>query len=74
MAKQKILIVEDEENISALIDYNLKNNGFDSVVAPSGEDALQLLAKNRFELAILDVHASRDRRVRGLQEDQERSG
>jgi two-component system, OmpR family, phosphate regulon response regulator PhoB len=55
MAKQKILIVEDEENISTLIDYNLRNSGFICAVAPNGEDALQKLGKSKFDLAILDV-------------------
>lgn len=55
MAKEKILIVEDEENISKLIEYNLKNAGFAGTVAPSGEDAVRLFEKNQYDLVLLDV-------------------
>lgn len=55
MIKQKILVVEDEENISKLIEYNLKNAGFSFTAAFSGEDALQLLGSNQYDLVLLDV-------------------
>ena len=55
MDKWKILIVEDEENIARLIEYNLKNSGLGGTIAPSGEEALRLLEKNTYDLALLDV-------------------
>lgn len=55
MNKWKILIVEDEKNIASLIEYNLKNAGLSGTIAPSGEEALTLLGKNAYDLALLDV-------------------
>jgi two-component system phosphate regulon response regulator PhoB len=55
MAKQKILIVEDEENISGLIKYNLEKAGYEAHVAPSGENALELLKQKGADLVILDI-------------------
>ena len=43
MAKEKILVVEDEEAIQELIRYNLNKEGFDRVrLCDSGEEALTL--------------------------------
>ncbi len=55
MSKYRILIVEDDENISRLIEYNLKGAGFDCYVAFSGEDALESLSREDFDLVILDL-------------------
>ncbi|MBZ4686426.1 MAG: two-component system, OmpR family, alkaline phosphatase synthesis response regulator PhoP [Clostridia bacterium] len=52
---QKILIVDDEENIVELIEYNLKNAGFKTICAMNGEDALELAGKENPDLIILDV-------------------
>jgi len=54
MAK-KILIVEDDKNISKLIKYNLEKAGFECVVAHTGESSLRVLDKNSFDLIILDI-------------------
>jgi len=55
MAKQKILIVEDDKNISKLISYNLEKSGFDCVSTSLGEEALIILDKENIDLAILDI-------------------
>lgn len=39
---QKILIVDDEDNIIRLIEYNLKKAGFRTVSAKNGREALRL--------------------------------
>lgn len=53
--KQKILIVDDEENILDLIDYNVKNAGYETVKAMDGREALEKFSAEDFDLIILDV-------------------
>jgi two-component system, OmpR family, phosphate regulon response regulator PhoB len=52
---KKILIVEDDPNISKLVEYNLQKAGFKTVSVDSGEKALTTLLKDKFHLAILDI-------------------
>jgi len=51
----RILVVEDEEDISELIRYNLVGAGFTAVVAQTGEQALRLVGNERFDLILLDL-------------------
>ncbi|MFA6280916.1 MAG: response regulator transcription factor [Candidatus Omnitrophota bacterium] len=53
--KETILIVEDEKDIVKMLDYNLKKEGFKTLSAHDGEDALELVAKNLPDLVILDL-------------------
>lgn len=55
MENNKILVVEDEEDISELVCYNLKKAGFETETAFSGEEALRKLEKSDPELVLLDV-------------------
>jgi DNA-binding response OmpR family regulator len=55
MTKQKILIVEDDKNISKLIRYNLEKSDYDCTVTRNGEDAVDILQKQRFDIMILDL-------------------
>ena len=43
MAKQRILIVDDEEDICMILSYSLQKAGYDTLVAHSAEEALELL-------------------------------
>jgi two-component system OmpR family response regulator/two-component system alkaline phosphatase synthesis response regulator PhoP len=52
---KKILIVDDEENIVQLIDYNLKNAGFDTVCAMDGREAVEKAKNENPDLIVLDV-------------------
>jgi two-component system, OmpR family, alkaline phosphatase synthesis response regulator PhoP len=55
MAKKHILVVEDEEDILALIHYNLTREGFRATCASSGEEALRLVERDPPELIVLDL-------------------
>lgn len=55
MAGEYILAVEDEEDIRELLEFNLIRHGFDVASAESGEDALELINKNRPDLVLLDL-------------------
>ena len=43
MAKQRILIVDDEEDICMILSYSLQQAGYDTIIAHSAEEALELL-------------------------------
>lgn len=55
MAKEKILIVDDEENILELLNFNLKNAGYEVYTANNGEKALKLAKENKPNLVLLDL-------------------
>lgn len=52
---EKILIIEDEKDIARLLDYNLKKEGYRTVLAHEGSAAPLLAAKERPRLIILDL-------------------
>lgn len=51
----KILIVDDEPDIADVISYNLKKDGFRVTTASDGEEALNKIRKDKFDLVILDL-------------------
>ncbi len=53
--KEKILVVDDEKDILELIEYNLTKNGYRVKTASSGEEALDLVKENDYDLIILDL-------------------
>ncbi|SYZ72843.1 DNA-binding response regulator in two-component regulatory system with PhoR (or CreC) [Candidatus Zixiibacteriota bacterium] len=55
MPKDKILIVDDEEDILELIKYNLEKEGYQVISAISGENALTLARSQMPALIILDL-------------------
>jgi two-component system, NtrC family, nitrogen regulation response regulator NtrX len=50
-----ILIVDDESGIRESLRGILEDEGYKTSVSPSGEDCLELLRKNSFDLILLDV-------------------
>ena len=55
MAKEKILVVDDEEDIIELLRFNLSREGFQVSSAASGEDALTLVRSEVPNLLLLDL-------------------
>jgi len=51
---EKILIVEDEPAIVTMLEYNLKSEGYEIVVATDGLQALDMAEKERPALILLD--------------------
>lgn len=52
---EKILVVDDEKDIVTMLDYNLKKEGFRTVVGYDGEDALGLAVREHPDLILLDL-------------------
>jgi len=55
MAKKKILVVEDDRDISELITYNLEREGYDIACLYDGGQAVDFVKKRKPELIILDL-------------------
>ncbi len=55
MAKEKILIVDDEEHICELIKFNLENNGYKCICALNGIDGLEKVKEEKPDLVLLDL-------------------
>ena len=54
MAK-KILIVDDEPNIVVPLQFLMERHGYETVVAHSGEEALEAISKENPDLILLDI-------------------
>jgi two-component system alkaline phosphatase synthesis response regulator PhoP len=52
---QRILVVDDEQSIRTIIEYALKEAGFDVVTAARGDDALVAMEREPIDLVVLDV-------------------
>lgn len=55
MAKETILVVDDEPDILELIEFNLLRNGFSPVCVASGEEAIKTVARQVPALVLLDL-------------------
>lgn len=55
MADQRILAVEDEEDILELVRYNLTREGYSVITASSGEQALKTARAELPDLIVLDL-------------------
>lgn len=55
MAKEKILVVDDEEDILELVRYNLVREGYQVTGALSGEEALKKARTQVFNVIVLDL-------------------
>ena len=51
---RRILVVEDDDALCTLLEYNLDAAGFEPVVVRDGDEALLRLREETFDLAILD--------------------
>ena len=55
MVKKKILVVEDDRDISELITYNLEREGYEIACLYDGGQAIDFVKKRKPELIILDL-------------------
>ena len=53
--KKKILIIEDEKPLAHALSLKLSHEGFDVVTTESGEEGLQFLANETFDLVLTDL-------------------
>lgn len=53
--KAKILVVDDEEDICEILQYNLEKAGYLVKTVMSAEDALSIISDEKFDLLMLDI-------------------
>ena len=51
----RILVVEDDTDISTLISFHLRSNGFESDSAYTGREAIEMIDKGEYALILLDI-------------------
>lgn len=55
MSKKNILVVDDEQDLLDLIEYNLKKEGFDVLKAEDGQEGIEAARKYQPDLILLDI-------------------
>ena len=55
MSDERVLIVEDDEDLVHLLEYNLSKKGFATMAALDGLDACHLIEKEKPDLILLDI-------------------
>jgi two-component system NtrC family response regulator len=55
MRRVKILVIDDDESLRRVLEYNLAQEGYAVLAAGSGEQGLDLLKKERADLVVTDV-------------------
>ena len=55
MMDRRILIVDDEDSITTLIEYNLEQEGYETVVYQDGKQAYEAAKNDHFDLIVLDL-------------------
>ena len=55
MSKRKILIIEDDRDIVEMLEYNLQEEGYETISALNGEKGIALAGKEQPDLIILDI-------------------
>ena len=58
MAKETVLVIEDEKNILELVKYNLEQAGFRVLTAGRGDTGLEQARKGKPDLVVLDLMLS----------------
>ena len=59
MARDKILIADDETDIALILKLQLEDAGYRTARVKDGVEALEMLAKEEFELLLLDIKMPR---------------
>ena len=54
-ARLRILVVEDEEKVAKALQEGLEGEGYDAVIARTGEDAFFLISTETFDVVLLDL-------------------
>ena len=55
MAKQKVLVVEDEELMRNILRTLLEEEGYEVFTSDSAESALHLFSENAFDVTVTDI-------------------
>lgn len=53
--KKKIILIEDDEGVTRLVQFKLSKEGYDIKIFPNGEKVVDYLKSNKVSLVISDV-------------------
>jgi len=56
---KKVLAVDDSRSVRKLVEFTLKDRGFEVTTAEDGQEGLELLLKEQFDAVILDINMPR---------------
>lgn len=59
MLKDKILVADDEQSMREFLDIMLKKEGYKVSLASNGEEVVELIEKDIFDLALMDIRMPR---------------
>ena len=54
-SKKSVLIIEDERTVAAALETKLRSEGFETMIAPDGETAIETALRERPDLILLDL-------------------
>ncbi len=55
MSRGKILVIEDDPDITEMVEYNLTEEGYETISASDGRAGVELAGESRPDLIILDI-------------------
>ena len=55
LSEEKILVVDDEPSIREIVSLYLKRSGYEVTTAADGQAAVDVLARQTFDLVVLDL-------------------
>lgn len=55
MAVKRVLIVEDERPLAHALELKLQHEGFEAVIATNGQECLDLIDREHFDVMLLDM-------------------
>ncbi len=55
MPKARVLIIEDDRSLADVLDYNLRQDGYQTTVALDGQDGLQQAKLKPPDLVVMDL-------------------
>src|SRR4051812_24383888 len=53
--KRLVLVVDDEKDLLDLVTYNLTRNGYDTLTADNGNDAIEIATRELPDIVLLDL-------------------
>lgn len=59
VSDSEILVVDDSLSIRKMVQYVLQSKGYHTTTAVDGQEALEKLAKHRYQLIVLDINMPR---------------
>ena len=65
---EKVLIVDDEQNMRRTLNDILEDEGYDVATAATGEEAIELCSENDYEIILMDV------RMPGMEQERRQQG